>query len=68
MITPETSLARMVSEAGLQRGAQRMLIGSFSSFAGTGPGPDSLQRGEWGPPGWGERCGVIGPALSQLEA
>lgn len=68
MITPGTSLAEMVPEAGLQRGARRMLIGSFCSFAGTGPGPNSLQRGEWGPSGWGERCGVIGPVLSQLEA
>lgn len=68
MITPGTSVAEMVSEAGLQRGARRMLMGSFYSFAGTGPGPDSPQRGEWGPSGWGERCGVIGPVLSQLEA
>lgn len=58
MVTPGTSLAEMVSEAGLQRGARRMLIGSSCSFAGTGPGPDSLKRGECGPLGLGERCGM----------
>lgn len=68
MIAPGTSLAEMVSEAGLPRGARWMLIGSFCSFAGTGPGPNSPQRGEWGPSGWGERCGVSGPVLSQPEA
>lgn len=45
-----------------------MLTVWFCSFAGTGPGPDSLKRGEWGPSSWGERNGVIGFVLSQPEA
>lgn len=45
-----------------------MLTGLLCSFAGTGPGPDSLKRGEWGPSGWGQRCGVSGLVLSQQEA
>lgn len=59
MVTPGTSLLEMVSEAGLQRGARRILMELSCSFAGTGPGPDSLKRGECGPSGWGERCGMI---------
>lgn len=64
MTTLGTSLAELAFEAGLQRGARRMLTGSFCSFAGTGPGPDSLKRGEWGPSGWGERFRVVFLVLS----
>lgn len=68
MITAGASWAEMVSEEGLGRGARRMLTVCFCSFAGTGPGPDCLKRGEWGPSGWGERCEVIGFTLRESEA
>lgn len=45
-----------------------MLIESFCSFVGTGPGPDSLKRGEWGPSGWGSFwAGVMEPCLRRFS-
>lgn len=63
MMMAGASWAEMVSEEGLGRGARRMLTVCFCSFAGTGPGPDCLKRGQWGPSGWGERYEVTGFTL-----